>query len=291
MRLYVEGQWTPTETGDVSRLPCPALGFTHGLGAFETLRVHRGRPLFWNAHWRRLSRGASAQGILLPIASEVLLNVVAGWLGEDGLEEARLKITLWAGPVAEGEPYWSPSPSAILGVELTPLASDKPLFSTDALRLTLPVERWKYRAPAYKPLAYQPYLLARREATRFGYDDALLVDETEKVLETSSANLIWERNGELETTPAVDGSIIPGTVRELLLTRGVPPIRERFLHTDELKHVRALWVLNAFIGIAPVASIQGYWDRGEPTAPATGMLTSLYAGFVEAEMGSEPSVG
>ncbi len=291
MRLYVDEQWIETEPDGANRFPFPALGFTHGLGAFETLRVHRGRPLFWAAHWRRLSRGASAQQILLPLPSEALFDAVVGWIRDGGLGEGRLKITLWAGPVAEGDPYWSPSPSAILGVDLVPLASGLPLLSQEGLRLTLPVERWKHRAPAYKPLAYQPYLLARREAARFGYDDALLVDDTEKVLETSSANLIWERNGELETTPAVDGSIVPGTVQELLITHGAPPIRERFLHTDELKHVRALWALNAFVGIVPVTSIQGYWDRREPTAPTTRVLTSLYEKLIEAELGSEPSIG
>ncbi|MGH8028984.1 MAG: aminotransferase class IV, partial [Arenimonas sp.] len=43
-------------------------GLNYGDGLFETMRIHNAAPVWWEAHWARLARGADALGIPRPDA-------------------------------------------------------------------------------------------------------------------------------------------------------------------------------------------------------------------------------
>lgn len=285
MRLYVGGDWrTGPDTDDASPFSVMAVGFTHGLGLFETLRVQDGHPLFWREHWERLANGARLLQIPLPLTSEQLGAVVTDWLKTERVRDARLKYFLWAGPAPEGEAYWSPSAGGLLGVQVTPDTTESYIRDRN---LCVHPEPWRLAAPPYKPIAYAPYLLARREASLEGFDDALLLDDAGRILESTSANILWERRGKLETTPAKDGSIIPGTVRKIMrecINTDAHQIEETYLKSEELADVDAIWMMNAYFGVSPVASIEGLWHRTTDVTRFDDLLKAAYERCVENDL-------
>lgn len=289
MRVYLGGEWIDPSR-DCRRLASliRGAGATHGLGLFESLRVHCGVPLFWRRHWDRLAAGASLLEIPLPLESESLRQAVLMHLQDSGLREARLKIMLWAGlPAVEGR-YWGASTDSFLCVDVAALPQDTPLLPKSSIEVFPLSECWRYPAPMFKPIAYLPYLLARREAVRHGTDDALLIDEKNRILELSSANLIWLREGHLETTPLENGSVIPGTIRaELLECRDerFPPIVERFLRLDELDGVEGMWAANALLGVVRISRIQ----QVREDFPADTAYDDLFRRWYEVRVQEEPA--
>jgi len=279
----MDGRWRgPGEDPEVGRALCDSRGLTHGLGLFETLRVHRGKPLFFDLHFERFERGARDLAIPVPLVQDALQEAALSWIERDRIREGRLRYSLWAGtPGGEGA-YWEESSSSILALELHELSPDTPLFPGQPLRLQARTG-WRHRAPPYKPISYLPYLLARREASSRGYDDSCLIDPEGRILQISSGNLIWEREGRLETSPGT--IVVPGTVRRLFVeSRGGPPVVKGVLTIGRLGSVTGIWACNSFLGVAPVQSIGELWEGNSPGAPGHELLRGWYRKMVEEDV-------
>src|SRR3546814_12496550 len=60
------------ELAGYARVSADDRGLNYGDGVFETLRIHDGKLVWWDAHWQRLVRGAAVLGIETADASAVL---------------------------------------------------------------------------------------------------------------------------------------------------------------------------------------------------------------------------
>lgn len=102
--------------------------------------------------------------------------------------------------------------------------------------------------------------------------DLLLVDTDDSVLETDRANLFAVLDDGVHTPP-LDGRILPGTMRALVLARLREldlPVVERRLGLTELARASEVFATNALRGAVPVHAIEGVgaW----PTGPVTRLL-------------------
>ncbi len=84
---------------------------------------------------------------------------------------------------------------------------------------------------------------ARRQ--RPDCDDVLLWNERGQVTESTIANIVVERDGEL-VTPPVGSGLLAGTLRAELLAQGA--IREKPLTLDDLETGQRLWLVNSLRG-------------------------------------------
>lgn len=76
-------------------------------------------------------------------------------------------------------------------------------------------------------------------------DDVLLWNERREITETTIANVIIERDGEL-ITPAVNSGLLPGTARTDLLKQKI--IREEVITLDELNPGDSFYLINSVRG-------------------------------------------
>jgi para-aminobenzoate synthetase/4-amino-4-deoxychorismate lyase len=83
-----------------------------------------------------------------------------------------------------------------------------------------------------------------REATP-GTDDVLLWNRRGEITESTVANLVVERRGEL-LTPAASCGLLPGTLRAELLAQG--RVREAILRRDDLDEAEALFLVSSLRG-------------------------------------------
>jgi branched-chain amino acid aminotransferase len=95
-------------------------------------------------------------------------------------------------------------------------------------------------------------MLARRHATKTGYDDALMLSSDGRIGEASMSNAFFVFNDHVATPPL--NGILPGTRRAAILEFMEVQVREVF--ERELHDVVGI-VLTSAAGIRPAASIQG----------------------------------
>ena len=93
-------------------------------------------------------------------------------------------------------------------------------------RRLLPVRHRPEPNAAHKTVARRALSRASQMAGAAGCDDALLVDQDGYVLETSVANVFVRINDRL-VTPPLDGRILPGIWRQVLIEEGVLERRVR----------------------------------------------------------------
>lgn len=97
-------------------------------------------------------------------------------------------------------------------------------------------------------------------------DDILLWNRAGELTESTVANLVVERDGEL-LTPPVECGLLAGTFRAELLDRGT--IREARLVREDLERASGLWLINSVRGWIPIAEVRSgagvsYRRRGNP---------------------------
>lgn len=229
-------------------------GLNYGDGLFETLRIHAGQPLWWDAHWARLRRGAQVLGIATP-TPESVLSVCAPLLAQpsDGV----LKLLLTRG-------------SGGRGYALPESAQPQLIVSRHPLPVPLPATGLHLRWCTLR-LGIQPLLaglkhcnrleqvLARAECTDPAIHEALLCDAEGAPTCATAANLFVLRDGDW-LTPPIDRAGVAGICRQWLLAHGIG--RECRLTREDVDAADAIFLCNAVRGILPVARLDA--RRFEP---------------------------
>jgi branched-chain amino acid aminotransferase len=104
---------------------------------------------------------------------------------------------------------------------------------------------------------YLNSVLAKREATDAGYDEAIMLTENGRVSEGSGENIFIVENGTLVTPPVYDGvlkGITRQSIMELAGEMGIP-VQERSLLRDELYTADEVFMCGTAAEVTPVIGI------------------------------------
>jgi aminodeoxychorismate lyase len=252
MIVFLNGRFVPEAQAVV---PISDRGFLYGDGLFETIRVSKGRPVWWRSHLSRLQHGADYLKLTLPWPTDELRRFATKLIEQNALPESVLRITLTRGSGSRGySPKGADNPT--LAMTLHPLrAVISPIrLATSSLRI-----------PASDPLAgfktvsKLVHVLARAEADARGAHEALLLNTDGHVAEAAASNLFWLADGAVCTPPIADGAMA-GVAREVVLeicrVRNIP-VRELHLKPDDLFRVDGVFLTNSVAGIVPASELDG----------------------------------
>jgi len=228
-------------------------GFLLGDGVFDTAVAIGGRVFAAERHAQRLAEAAAMIGIACDA------EAIRSKLGEIGEacsgHDAILRTTLTRGTAARG--LWPAQPTTpTLAVTAQPWS--RTLIGEPA-RLCLARIPRNQRSPlaAIKSLAYLDNILAARQASEEGCDDALILNLDGRVACSTIANVFALRDGALVTPPTAEGCL-PGILRRIVLEEaaglGLTPV-EAPLSVDELTTSQACFLTNSVRLIRPVVSI------------------------------------
>ena len=106
---------------------------------------------------------------------------------------------------------------------------------------------------------YLNNVLAKREASQRGADDALVLNAQGLVAEASATNLFVLAGSRLETPPVTDGAL-EGLTRRTVLEIGADlglDVRERSLGRFDLYAADAVFLTGTRAGLVPVGSLDG----------------------------------
>tara|TARA_R110000850_G_scaffold66959_8_gene148605 strand:- start:67 stop:891 length:825 start_codon:yes stop_codon:yes gene_type:complete len=215
----------------------------YGQGIFETLAVYHGIPFAAEAHYKRLSRGASQLSLKIPSLTELMENVdrivKANQLCQ--FEKSRLRITV----TTEG---CSITTSTILS------------HSESAKVTTVPFVRNERGALAgLKTVNYGENVVAMRHAHEAGADESLFGNTRDNLCEGTWSNIFVLARDQW-ITPPLDSGCLPGVTREILLNlagTGHPRIEEANLPLSDLDQVEAAFLTSSIREIQPVTAING----------------------------------
>lgn len=248
-------------------IPIMDRGLQYGDGLFETMSVIKGEIPLWTYHLQRLQRGCAR--LLLPEPNETLIKQEINQLIKGG-DDAIIKLVITRG---QGQRGYRPATDA--GVTRILLSFDRP---------RLPVSYWESgiaMCVCHTRLATQPLLagikhlnrleqiLATNEFDENRYQEGLMCDYSDNIIEATSHNVFAVMAGEL-LTPELTGCGIEGVMRDYVLELAQQqniPVKVANIAKSELKLLDEVFLTNSAHGIWPVSSIEdNNYPLGEWTA-------------------------
>lgn len=248
--LWVDGSIRPVERfyldpGDE--------GLLFGRGVWESTRTSNGVPWLWPWHLDRLRKTAQLLGIPLNPERLPSQEQVTSYVRQLTTSDVVIRLNVTAGRPGQEGLVW-------MTAALQPVAPT-------AIRLKTVVNPVQNHQPylLWKTFQYATRLRVGQEAALAGFDSALLIDAQGLVLEAAHAN-VFARFANGWQTPAANGGLLPGTVRQFLLRQSPLKITEAPIHVSTLSQAQELFVTNSNHGIVPVTQID---DRSYPIGSET----------------------
>jgi len=242
--------WVDGHSVTSADVPHPDVG---RFAPFETMGAENAGVRLWPRHVARL--GAAAERLGLSFEATPDLRAASGVLLLDsGHADGILRL-------------------ALLPVGDTTHVAMTTRLRSPATRVTLlptVIERPQGAPPAdLKAVPRDYYDSILQQAQDGGADDGIVVADDGAVLQTALANL-WLLLDGVWTTPPLDGRVLPGIARAILLEQAASAglaITERTVDLESLHHAEAIAVSNAVYG-PRAASLLG------PTPPAVEVVDS-----------------
>ena len=223
----------------------------YGKGVFTTVAIYDGEPFVWEKHWRRLASDAESIGLDISRFSEAGVRAAVDEIVEhNSVGNGRTRITFFDN--APGA-IW---PSDISGkTSLLIITGDK-RAETDGVRLGVSPYPVNSRSPlaGVKSCNYLENQMARDEAKRRGFDEAIRLNERGEIASACMANVFWLKDERLYT-PSLRTGCLAGTTREFVL-EDLECI-EVEAGVEVLDQVDAIFLTSAGIGVAQAANYNG----------------------------------
>lgn len=251
-----------------------------GDGFFETIRVIRGRPHAWEAHYARIT--ACFRALALEpqphVDSAFLLRSIYRLIEAHGTQHARLRLTFFR----KGGGTYTPETDrpGFIG-ECIPLVNGDFQVRQEGVHLGLYTALKKYRSPLapFKLLGNHVYIQAAAWAAKNHYDDALVCNDAGEIIEATSSNLLTLSGGALHTPPLSSGCV-GGVMRMSVLNAAMEagiPCFETTLSENDILRAEEVWLTNAVKGISWVRSFRDKRFFHKAADHVTGLLNTRHA--------------
>ncbi|MFF4393538.1 branched-chain amino acid aminotransferase [Streptomyces sp. NPDC001552] len=260
--IWLDGRFVPWRE---ARLHVLTHGLHYGGSVFEGERVYDGHVFKLAEHTRRLHDSARELGYRLPFTVDELMDATLEVVRRQGIGDGYVRPVAWLGSEHMGVAGGDASVHVAIATWEWPH-----VFSTEAKEqgIRLGTSRWRRPPPDTAPVRakaaslYSICTLARDEAYRSGYDDALLLDYRGQVAEATGANIFLVA-GETLYTPVADcflAGITRATVLDLAAELGVRAV-ERRVRPEELGQFDECFLTGTAYEIQPVRAIDQHEYR------------------------------
>ena len=245
-----------------ARLSPGQVGLLTGWGVFTTLRVYQGLPFAFERHWARMKRDAELLGVPLCYEELAVRQAIIDLVRANQRPECMARVSfvknkggLWA------EAHNRPATDLLIFI--------RELVAWPAVQRLTIEPHGIFSAGPYagaKMLSWVSHAAVLERAHAGGFDDALLINENEKIAECTSANIFLVRDGGV-LTPALTSGCLAGITREILFEiapRAGIPIQEKELTTDDLSSASEVFISSTTREVAAIESISPSWKYPAP---------------------------
>ena len=286
--VYLNGSLIPRSQARVSVFDH---GFLYGYGLFETMRAYHGTIFLLERHLKRLLNSAAVIGLSSELAEIDLGKACTDTLMANGLQDARLRLTVSRGEVDS----FSGSGTSVAPTVLVTARSYQAL-PAQIYNRGFRVGASSFRRYSQSPLSrlksanYLLNVLARKEAEAAGLDESLLLNERGFITEGSISNVFFVAHSGL-VTPPVESGILPGITREVVMeladALGID-VTEGEVRLEDLGQFDEAFLTNSVMEIMPLVEVRD--NAGEVITIGSGRpgkitrrLMAAYREMVERE--------
>ena len=233
-------QWTGASDEPCTSLPLTDRGFRYGMSVFESLRVSKGVPEFFERHLSRLIQACAERDIAV---DEKALAAAETVFEGDGF--ARLSVT-----AGDGSPASAADQPRILAF----IEDRRPPNHEDPWEITFHDETYYAPFGGMKTGNYWFNCEALALARRKKFDETLLFNERAELVSASMANIFIVHDDRILTPPRGSGARM-GVIREWVVKRR--KVEERRLRREDVLSADEIFLTNSWIGVMPVATVEG----------------------------------
>jgi branched-chain amino acid aminotransferase len=253
----VDGEITPTA---VATIGLKDDGFYRGDGAFEVIRLYKGRPFALGDHLDRLGR--SAGKIELEFERPALEREIDALLEQAGGVDGQLRLIVTRGG------------RRIAATEPVPVHAESVSVATVSYEPTVILT-------GVKSLSYAANMEATRIAKARGADEAVLVRPNGIVLEPPTSTIFWaSREGALRTT-ALAAGVLDSITRDRLVA--ALEVEEDAFRVEDLHAASEAFLASSTREIQAVSAIDGQALAAVP-GPRTREAQEAFAAVLEREL-------
>ncbi len=255
-----------------ARIHVGAHGLHYGTGVFEGIRCYeteRGPAVFrLDDHLRRLENSARLLYMELPYSVEELRAATHELLAANGLPECYIRPVAFYGYGELGvHTRGNPVEVVIMSWPWGAYLGEE--GQNAGIRVM--ISSWRRVGPNTIPHVakatgiYLNSMLATHEATRAGYDEAILLTEDGYIADGSGENIFVIKDG-VVATPDLAASILPGITRDTVIQiaqdLGYPVVQKQLIRTD-LYLADEVFMCGTAVEVTPIRSVDDH-EIGPP---------------------------
>jgi branched-chain amino acid aminotransferase len=216
MKIYLDGKLVEKEDAKISVFDH---GLLYGDGIFEGIRAYNGRVFRLKEHLDRLWASAKVISLVIPIQQNEMEKALIRTLFANKLSDAyiRLIVTRGCGDLGLGPKSCTMPPSIIIIADNISLYSEE-FYEKGMEIVTVSTRRVRQDmlSPNIKSLNYLNNILAKMEAIRNGVMEGMMLNAEGYVVECTSDNIFFVKNGILSTPAGAEGALI-GITRDAVM--------------------------------------------------------------------------
>lgn len=242
-------------------------GLAYGHGLFETILFNDGKLPLLDRHLQRICYDAPKIGISIQHQLiDEYIRLYTNQLSANGHSDGVVKLIVTAG--VGGRSYASPNPiQPSIICAFSPLPNNLPQQRQQGIA----VRCCNYKLPNNQVLAGIKHLnrldqvIARLEWNSADYDEGLLFNSENNLIEAISANVFIKHTNGDWLTPDITFAGVSGVMRSLLLEKLFAdcciPVKVARIDFKSLNNCKELFICNSIRGIVPINTI--YTSSGD----------------------------
>lgn len=187
-------------------------GLLYGDGIYETIRVFNKRAFLFEDHLKRLFLSSKLISLKIPYSKYQLVNLIKSAFKQFKLNDAFIRVLITRGVGSQGIVSKS-NPNVII------IVNNREFSPREKINLTISKVRRIDKSAIdskIKSLNYLNNILAKREALKKKFDDAVLLNNQDMLTEATTSNLFVVK-GEKIFTPSASSGILEGITRKAII--------------------------------------------------------------------------
>ncbi len=254
-------------------------GFLFGDGIYEVIRAYRGKPVFWEEHFTRLSRSAKEVRLPFSLTKDQFFDLLQSGISRCQYQEVKVYLQMTRGVAPRDHAFpGEESPTMFASFrEMHSLHDDCLKFGVSAI--TVPDIRWG--RCDIKSLNLLPNVLAKQQAQEANAFEAIFL-KNGWVKEGSTSNVFVIKHGEL-FTPERNQDVLSGVTQQHVMALAQEQGRMvacQPLSVDDLRNAEEAFLVGTTIEVLPLVMVDGEpVGKGKP-GPVTGEIQRKFSELI-----------
>lgn len=285
LKVWLDGSMI---SSDDAKVPILTHSLQYGSGIFEGIRSYEtksGSAVFrLDDHVRRFMRSTKVYSMDLHFSFSQIKAAIVDTLKINGLKSSYIRPFAFYNDSRIGVHVKGKPVSVFIGS--IPYGAYYGNARESGLRCK--VSSWHRITSSVLPIEakasgnYLNSIIANLDATKSGFDEAILVSEKGFVAEGSGSNIFLVEDGTI-VTPGKDSDILLGITRDSILQIAKSlemKVEERFVHREELYTADEVFLAGTAAEITPVVNVDGIDVGDGAPGKITGALSSKFFNIV-----------